>query len=98
MSDDGKSFKIEVPLDVKVREFKSMILNARNQPFFFDFNINDLTIKELLDKSLNKPINITFNYKVYNLYITDGLGNTDFIIKGLSTDSKIENVFGKVAQ
>jgi hypothetical protein len=52
----------------------------------------------LLNKSLNKPINITFNYKVYNLYITDGLGNTDFIIKGLSTDSKIENVFGKVAQ
>jgi hypothetical protein len=41
----------EVPEDIEVREFKSIILNKCRKPFFFDYNINDLKVHELIKKS-----------------------------------------------
>jgi hypothetical protein len=67
-----------------VRELKSILLKILDQPFFFDFNINDSTIQELINKSLNNPINITFDYNIFNLLITDDFGDNHLIVKGLS--------------
>jgi hypothetical protein len=83
-SDDLKD--LEIPLDIKVRELKSILLKILDQPFFFDVNINDSPVQDLIDKSLNKPINLTYNPHVFNLYVNDSLGDIDLIVKGLKSD------------
>ena len=84
MKDDGSKFEIEAPLDLTVRELKSFLLNSFDKPFFFDFNMNDSTIQDLINKSLNMPINITFDYNIFNLLITDDFGDNHLIVKGLT--------------
>ena len=87
-----------MPLDIKVSELKSIILNKYKIPFFFDFKINELKVKDLINKSLNKPININFNRNSFNLLLKDGLGECNFIVNGLSSNSTIDNIFVKVAK
>ena len=54
--------------------------------------MNNSKVEYLVNKSLKKPINITFNPLVFNLFINDGLGNVDVIVKGLNSDFKINDI------
>ena len=75
-----------------------MILNTCNKPFFFDFNINDSAVKDLIDKSPDYPINITYDHQIFNLFITDDLGKNHLIVKGLSKSVNFKKIFESVAK
>lgn len=41
IDDDDNKFEIEAPLDISIEEFKKILLNFKNKPFFLEFNIDN---------------------------------------------------------
>ena len=76
----------------------SIILNTRNQPFFFDYNIKNEKVEKFVKESSNQPINIyfdTYNFKLplYDAFTVKDLGVKDpkvkyLVIKNLNADAK----------
>ena len=52
IDDNDNKFLVEAPLNISIEEFKRILLNFKNQPFFLEFNLdNKNKLKDLLDKS-----------------------------------------------
>ncbi len=52
LDDNDKKFDVEAPLDISIEEFKRILLNDNNQPFFLEFNLdNKNKLQDLVDKS-----------------------------------------------
>ena len=52
IDDSDNKFLVEAPLNISIEEFKRILLNFKNQPFFLEFNLDNLNkLKDLLDKS-----------------------------------------------
>jgi hypothetical protein len=71
IDDLENKFEVEAPLDISIEEFKRILLNINNKPFFFEFYLeNYYKLKDLIDKSKG-PIKIYYNLYEFNLVITD---------------------------
>ena len=56
---------------ISIEEFKRILLNVNNQPFFLEFNLdNKNKLQDLIDKS-EGPVKIFYNFHEYNLEITN---------------------------
>jgi hypothetical protein len=52
VDDNYNRFEVEAPIDISIEEFKRILLNKNNRPFFLEFNLdNQLKLKDLLDKT-----------------------------------------------
>jgi len=52
VDDNYNRFEVEAPIDISIEEFKRILLNKYNRPFFLEFNLdNQLNLKDLLDKT-----------------------------------------------
>ena len=68
VSEVNETLIFDAPSDISVEKFKSIILNKTKKPFFFDFKIDhDKKIEELLKKSENQTLNISFDQNILNL-------------------------------
>ena len=68
VSEVNETFIFDVPSDISVEKFKSIVLNKTIKPFYFDFKIDhDKKIEELLKKSENQTLNISFDQNILNL-------------------------------
>ncbi len=41
IGDNKKEFEVEVPLDISIEEFKKILLNKENKPFFLEFDLDN---------------------------------------------------------
>ena len=41
IDDNDNKFLVEAPLNISIEEFKRILLNFKNQPFFLEFNLDN---------------------------------------------------------
>ena len=85
--DEGQPFDLKVPLDLPLYEFKRVVLNKQNKPFFLDQNLpNSSLLKEAVQ---DMKIYVYFNLNQFRLELQEFEGQVKLRTGLLTRDSEI---------
>lgn len=85
--DEDQPFELNVPLDLPIYEFKRLILNKRNKPFFLDKNLPNSSLLEEVVRE--KKVNVFFNLTQFRLELREFEGQEGIKTKLLTRDSEV---------